>query len=704
MSLVEKETGKRRLVVKERNQAPAYEDPRSKIEDLEARIRNLTRRNEMLRATVRRRRQAENRLLETDITERKQAEEALRHHLHFIRVLLDAIPNPIFYKDAGGVYLGCNKAFEDFIGKSRDGIIGKTVHDVGPKDPADAYHGAEEALFRQPGVQVYEDTVVNSDGMRHEVVFNKATFRNADGSLGGLVGTILDITERRRAEDRLRETTETLQAIIEASPLAIVVLDPAGRVTLWNPAAERMFGWSEDEVLGWRVPTVPEDLEEIFEELFKRAFAGERLSNLEGRGLRRDGSQVNILVSTAPLQDDKGTIYGNIGIFTDNTERKRAERALKESEERFRSLVEHSLVGFFIVQKGKVVFLNPEQEKLFGAVQVPFPLAELEASVYPEDMERFRECREALRAGRTAGRETEMRFYPRGAEPSERTLCWVHCRMAPVTYRGKDAVLVNMVDVTRVKALERIALIQEKMASLGQVATGIAHEIRNPLSGLNIYLSSLEKAIEESEGLEIEVREMTRSIFEMALSASRKIEGVIRRVMDFANPAPPTMVPVCVNHCVKETLQLSQVALRKVGIRITEVLAADLPRIQGDIRLLEQVLLNLLTNAAQALEGFQGEKRIEVASAREGDHVVVTVGDSGPGVPENLRERIFDPFFTTKREGTGIGLALSHRIVTEHGGFLEVDTSALGGAEFRLGIPVGNGPGSLSGPARSRIR
>jgi PAS domain S-box-containing protein len=393
-----------------------------------------------------------------------------------------------------------------------------------------------------------------------------------------------------------------------------------------------------------------------------------------------DEEEVDLLLELA------GDLAFALQGIEEETRRKEAENALLESEERFRSLVEHSLVGFFLVQEGKVVFLNLEQERIFGVLPDSLDLADF-ANVHPEDRERFLGLGDA--GGGPARRgATDIRFLSPGSGDADSRTRWTSCRTTPVSWHGRHAVLVNMVDLTQLKEMERIALIQEKMVSLGHVATGIAHEIRNPLSGLNIYLSSLEKAIEESEGLEIEVREMTRSIVSMAHAASNRIEGVIRRVMDFANPAPPKLVPVCVNHCVKEALHLSTVTLRKAGIRLNEALREELPPCRGDARLLEQVFLNLLTNAAQALEGTDGEKRIEVVSFREDDRVVVAIGDSGPGVPMHLRDKIFDPFFTTKKKGTGVGLSLSHKIVSGHGGILTVGTSRLGGAEFRLSFPV----------------
>ncbi len=136
-----------------------------------------------------------------DITERKRAETMLNDQLHFLQQLLDSIPIPVFYKDKDGIYLGCNSAFETFIGSSRSQVVGKTVYEVAPRDLADAYHEADSALLCRPGVQVYESNVMHKDGTRHDVIFNKATYVDADGCVIGIVGAIMDITERRKAEE-----------------------------------------------------------------------------------------------------------------------------------------------------------------------------------------------------------------------------------------------------------------------------------------------------------------------------------------------------------------------------------------------------------------------------------------------------------------------------------------------------------------------
>src|SRR5208283_5015358 len=148
-----------------------------------------------------------------DITERKEAEEKLRGNVAFLQNLMDAMPHPVFYKDAGGRYLGCNRACEEFFGTLRKDIVGKTVHDVFPEDLADEFASIDQELLRNPGTQSNEVSIRSPDGLRREVIFHKATFCSADGRLAGLIGSVLDVTKLKRAEEeRRRAETQLLQA------------------------------------------------------------------------------------------------------------------------------------------------------------------------------------------------------------------------------------------------------------------------------------------------------------------------------------------------------------------------------------------------------------------------------------------------------------------------------------------------------------
>jgi signal transduction histidine kinase len=170
-------------------------------------------------------------------------------------------------------------------------------------------------------------------------------------------------------------------------------------------------------------------------------------------------------------------------------------------------------------------------------------------------------------------------------------------------------------------------------------------------------------------------------------SASNKIEGVIRRVMDFSKPSTPKLTMMDLNETIESAIELASTTLRKSGIEVEKSLDQNLAKCFVDGSLMEQVFLNIITNAMEAMKGVSGSKKLRITSSNRKDYALISISDSGSGIPSEIRDKIFDPFYTTKSDGSGIGLSLCHRIVTDHGGALEVSTSQWGGAEFRIEIP-----------------
>jgi len=222
-------------------------------------------------------------------------------------------------------------------------------------------------------------------------------------------------------------------------------------------------------------------------------------------------------------------------------ERIEAMRLVKESEERFRTLVENLLSGISIIQDNRIVFQNPEQERLLGSLPRPVKLQDNE-SIHPDDAEKVKQFYQDVISKKEQFPELEFRFYNKDKSAEPMGMRWVHCRANIIEYLGEEAILFNMMDITKVKALDHLIGIQDKMASLGRVAAGIAHEIRNPLSGINIYLSTLNKFFDKSDDYE-----KINRIIEQIQSASNKIGSVINRVMDFSKPSKPRFVPTNLN-------------------------------------------------------------------------------------------------------------------------------------------------------------
>ena len=367
-----------------------------------------------------------------------------------------------------------------------------------------------------------------------------------------------------------------------------------------------------------------------------------------------------------------------------------AEEALRESEDRFRSLVENAPVGILIVREGRILYRNPVLDRLFGEIPDGARFRDL-GSVHPGDREKFDRLCEAIEQADPGWQSTELRFTLDEGDAGRQAMRWVFCQTGQIEFQGRAAALVVLDDMTRMKDLEQIVSTREKLSIMGQMAAGIAHEIRNPLSGININVSTLEHVVRNLEAVSAEERRKIGEIVAQAKGASEKIATVIRRVMDFTKPVPPKLDRVDVNQVVREALEFSSATLRKGGISVGTELSPGLPGCIADPRLLEQVLLNLITNAVQAMENGSGEKRLGVATTWENGAVLIRVFDNGPGVPVHLRERIFDPFYTTRKTGHGIGLSFSHRVIENHGGTLTASGSEWGGAEFRIALPLETG-------------
>jgi PAS domain S-box-containing protein len=365
-------------------------------------------------------------------------------------------------------------------------------------------------------------------------------------------------------------------------------------------------------------------------------------------------------------------------------ERKRSEAALRESEKRFRSLVENSLTGISIIQDNEVVYQNLEQQKILGPLPRKFKLLDLD-NIHPDDVEKVRELYLRNITGDFQTMDIDFRFYPWKRKNNGKNIKWIHYRTSPIKYEGKNSILVNIMDMTKTKEMEHLLRIQDKMASLGRVAAAIAHEIRNPLSGINIYLSALEKIYDKGEDVE-----KIKRIFRQIQNASNKIDSIIKRIMDFSKPLEPNSRLINLNHYIEETVKFYDDMLRKKEIQVVKRLADNLPFCFADPQLIEQLILNLIINAVEAMKDMNGNKKIKITSSREKSRIILSVSDSGPGVPTEIRNSIFEPFYTTKDNSTGIGLSIVHRIVTDHCGKLSVCESDWGGAEFKVDIPMEN--------------
>jgi len=291
-----------------------------------------------------------NKQLKQEIEERKKAEAQLGEQRDFLNTLLETIPNPVFYKDARGKYLGCNMAFEDFIGKSRSDIVGKTVYDIGPKTIADKYYEMDLALFEKPGKQHYEWQLKRTDGVLRDVIFDKATINDSIGNVVGLVGVISDITERKQSEQALRKSESTLKAILAASPIGICLV--RNRILEWtNQAMSRIWGYEMDTLLGRSTRMLYSDIEEYkrIGREFYSAIEKYGVGNIETQWVTGKNKKIHCYLQGCQL-DPSDSTKGIIVAAMDITERKRIEglvqnlsHMLIEAQENERKMISYEL-------------------------------------------------------------------------------------------------------------------------------------------------------------------------------------------------------------------------------------------------------------------------------------------------------------------------------------------------------------------------
>jgi len=414
------------------------------------------------------------------------------------------------------------------------------------------------------------------------------------------------------------------------------------------------------------------------------------ISNGENTGLLEAGYfEKKTDVDKDIFLEEEKQLINSIALRIGKTiERKCGRAALEKSEKRFKDLVENSLTCISIIQENRIIYQNPEHMRLFGFTPDPLIQPDYD-NIHPDDIMGVKTALEKFVSEEHGNVDIEFRFFLPEKDKARAEMKWMNCRLSRIEHKGKDAILVNLMDISHVKELEHLLRIQDKMTSLGRVAAGIAHEIRNPLSGINIYLKTMEKLCVKIENQ----KKVSKILFQLQ-SASNKIESVIKRVMDFSKPGEPNFMMIDINQPVEEAVNLSSVTLKKSGIQIDVNYASNLPKCNADSQMLEQVVLNLITNASEAVKNNINSKNIIISTFSDNDYVCINVCDSGPGVPEHLMDTIFDPFYTTKKHSSGIGLSISHRIISDHNGILDVSSSDLGGAKFIVKIP-GKSTGKL---------
>lgn len=474
----------------------------------------------------------------------------------------------------------------------------------------------------------------------------------------------------RRSTDWLAPGAEIFATLADA----VVVTDGERRIRIANPACAALLGRPSDGLPGMLVSEclVPAERAAVAERQ-DQVLAG-RPQRYETRILRPDGDIRIVAVSSSPLAHE-GAIIGSAATLRDITADRRAQETLARSEARYRNLFESASDAIVTLDaNGRFTTVNQAAEVISGYRREEL-VGTWFAPMIPDD-----ELSKALaNFQRALSGETglfETRFFRKDGEIR-------HIAVTYSTPQKDEEVLCLIRDVTDQKMLQEQLIQSEKMSAIGQLVSGVAHELNNPLAGISAFAQLL---LTERR-LSSELKGAAETIYAEARRASR----IVNNLLTFARQHKPEKGPTSIIQVLDDTLELRSYELRVRGIGITRDYDQTIPETMADAHQLQQVFLNLLTNAEQAMERVEGRRHtLTVRTRRAGKVIRIEVEDTGPGVPPALLERIFNPFFTTKPtgSGTGLGLSISLGIVREHEGRIWAESMQAGGARFVIELPI----------------
>ncbi|MDB6039679.1 MAG: sensor histidine kinase protein [Verrucomicrobiales bacterium] len=632
-----------------------------------------------------------------DITERRRAEEALRRSERELRQVIDTVPVMAWTLRPEGVVDFLNRRWVDYSGISLEQYV---ADPAGPIHPEDAPRVFEKWRAQMAIGKAFDDEMRlrRADGEYRWFLVRTAPLCDQLGKIVKWFGVSTDIEDRKQAERVLFDTKSKLELILENSPLAISTLNPEGRITSWNKAAERLFGWTAGEAIGQLCKTIPPEGRQDYLLSIGKVMQGETLLGLVSYRRKKNRDILTCSVSFAPQRNERGEPIGVTAIIEDITERKRAEDAIRRSQELLESVLATIPVGVVVTNlAGDIVRSNAISKAIWGQVIISGGERreksrafwhETGKRVEPEDWASVR----ALANGQTILNEL-LDIEPFNGQPKT-----IRNSAAPI--RNPDGQIVGAVivneDVTEAKkSEEKLRQAQAELAHvarvtvIGELTASIAHEVNQPLAAVVTNANAASRWLAADPP---NLKEAREAILRIARDGTRASE-VIRRIRTLVKKSEPFRTSVNLNELIEETVALTQPELKRKKVSLRTELSPKLPLVPADRVQLQQVLLNLFVNAVDSLSGVPDRPRMLRIHTEltESHSVQVVVQDTGAGIKRDVVERLFEPFYTTKPHGLGMGLAISRSIVEAHGGRLWATPNDGRGATFQLILPTHDG-------------
>jgi len=659
---------------------PFLESPAEEVARLQSRLAQLT--TELAAA---------NEALKSEAAERKRAEEELRNSERDWRLIVDNIPGLVALLSPTGDVDVVNRQLLEYFGQTLEELrqwgTNGTVHPEDLPHVVDVFTRSIASGSPYDIVQRFR----RSDGAYRWFENRGFPLRDAEGRIVRWCVLLTDIDERRQAEDALMRSERDLKLIIDTVPALAWSARPDGRADFFNRHYLEFIGFSAEQAgdWGWTAAVHPEDLSGL-SATWQRIMDSEAPGEAEARLRRPDGEFRWFLFRANPLRDETGRIIKWYGVNTDIEDRKKAEAELRRAYDSFADGQRLSHTGNFTADI--VADEHTWSDELYRIFEfdpaMKITVQAVRDVIHPDDLPSF----DAGFSHSLGGAEFDLVFRivtARGRVKHVRSVAHLVERIA-----GRPLFIGAIQDVTETKVAEQ-ALDKARselahvarISALGALTASIAHEVNQPLSGIMTNAGTCLRMLDADPPNVDGARETARRTMR---DGNRALDVITRLRALFTKKESP-LDAMDLNEATREVIALSLNDLRRSRVMLRSELAEDVPPVIGDRVQLQQVILNLVLNAADSLREVDDRVReLTIRSERDaGDHVRVTVRDTGVGVDRESMDKLFDAFYTTKRGGMGIGLSVSRSIVERHHGRLWVEPNDGPGATFVFSIPCG---------------
>ena len=623
-----------------------------------------------------------------DITESKRMERRVREVTHHFEKIAEMGDDGIVVFDHAFKIVFANQMASEIIGMTKEDMIGRNFFSLIGKEDKEFLEGT---VIRGVGIGeklCTEMSILTSQGHVKDAEVCIALAKSDTGEVK-TYAYIRDITERKKFERDLKGSEEKLRNLFERVRHGLFISSKEGKFLDCNQALLDMLGYSAKEEfleidIARDLYVNPEDRKVFQERIEEDGYA----KDMEVEFKKKNEERITVLLTGHPIKNEKGEVVGYQGINLDISERKRTENELREANEFFINLIESSVDGIIAADmKGNIFIFNKGAEALTGYVAEEVISKLHITKIYPAGV--AKEIMKKLRSTEYGG---VGKFIPTQLNVLSKFGEEIPIQLSAVLiYNGTGQEIASVGIFTdlrpRLKMEKRLQethlqlVSSEKMASLGKLAAGIAHEINNPLGGILIYSSLMMEDLSEEDP--------RRGDLARIVQEAGRCKEIVKSLLEFARQTEPKMEPTDINRAINDGLFFLVNQALFHNIQIVKRLDSFLQFVQGNASQLKQVFMNIIVNAAEAMHG-SGTLTITTSPSPDRKTIFVEFTDTGEGIPEENFTRIFDPFFTTKEvgKGTGLGLATSYGIIEDHGGKISVKSKVGEGTTFKIELPV----------------